>query len=103
MEQPSSLLFRGSTKVTYKLSLLVSPSLVVLMINSSVLFNLPLSSRPSVFVLELFSWMFETHKMGIKSQVTSYSENPTLHSKMSYLVGCLNSHKNGDRELGGLP
>jgi hypothetical protein len=64
MEQPSSLLFRGNAKVTYKLSLLVSPLLVVLMINSSVLFNLPLSSCPSVFVLELFSWMFETHKMG---------------------------------------
>jgi hypothetical protein len=27
--------------------------------------------------------MFQTHKMGIESQVTSHSENPTLHTRES--------------------
>jgi hypothetical protein len=47
MEQPSGLLLRGSTRVSYKLSLLlVSPILVALMNNSSVsLISLELESK----------------------------------------------------------
>jgi hypothetical protein len=53
MEQPSSLLLRGSTRVSYKLSLLLVFPLLVALTNNSIVYLISLELEPKVFLLEI--------------------------------------------------